>query len=133
MLSEAEVLIAPGAHPHPVIPTTPRRGEESTHTHHTRRAAPLEHVIPLSRYFTKMIRMVSVKAMYDGKELRLLEKVEVTTPQEVIVIFPDAALMEGTAIGGDEIAGMIQAGSAFSFLSDDAEDIYSDEDLKVRY
>ncbi len=74
--------------------------------------------------------MLSIKAMYDGKEIKLLEKVEMTKPGKVIVTFLD---YEDPDINNDGILYVAEKGGAFDFLNDPAEDIYSDKDLKVRY
>lgn len=74
--------------------------------------------------------MLSVKAMYDGKVVKLLEKVEKAKPGKVIVTFLDE---EDTDIKNDEILYVAEKGGAFDFLNDPAEDIYSDKDLKVKY
>ena len=71
--------------------------------------------------------MVSVYAIYDGKTLRLLDNVRVDTPKKVIITFLDDDL-EGFAM--NHIA---QVGGAFDFLELEEEDVYTDEDLKVKY
>ena len=78
--------------------------------------------------------MVSVRALYDGHHLKLLEIVDVKTPQEVIVLFLnlDAASPQDD-IQSAEIAYMVQDSGGLDFLHDGAEDIYTDEDLKKRY
>jgi hypothetical protein len=78
--------------------------------------------------------MLSVRAIYDGKEFRLREKLNIKTPKEVIITFLEP-------IGNDEIEDpgsleihrMVQEGGALDFLNDEREDIYSDDDLKVKY
>lgn len=77
--------------------------------------------------------MRSVKAIYDGQTLQLLEAVEVTTPQEVIIVFLQDGKMTDEDIHASEIQALIQNSTAFDFLNNDAEDIYTDADLKVRY
>jgi hypothetical protein len=74
--------------------------------------------------------MLSVKAIYDGKNIKLLEKVELNKPAKVIVTFLDD---EGADISNDEILYVAEKGGAFDFLNDPDEDIYSDKDLKVKY
>ena len=74
--------------------------------------------------------MLSVKAIYDGKNIKLLEKVEERKPGKVIVTFLDE---EDSEINNDEILYVAEKGGAFDFLSDPAEDIYTDKDLKVKY
>jgi hypothetical protein len=74
--------------------------------------------------------MLSVRAIYDGKNLRLLENVEVKIPKEVIVTFLDPRDDDPSS---GEIQQMVQEGGALDFLNDEREDIYSDNDLKVKY
>lgn len=78
--------------------------------------------------------MVSVRALYDGHHLNLLEKVDIKTPQEVIVIFLN---LDATSLADDiqssEIANMVQDSGGLDFLYDSGEDIYTDQDLKIRY
>ena len=74
--------------------------------------------------------MLSVKAIYDGKELRFMEKVKVDTPHEVIVTFLDEPEEDITSSAIQQIA---MEGGAFTFLDNPDEDIYSDKDLKVKY
>ena len=77
--------------------------------------------------------MLSVRATYDGKKLKLREKVNVKIPKEVIVTFldpVDETIEEPTAT---EIHKMVQEGGALDFLFDEREDIYTDDDLKVKY
>ena len=80
--------------------------------------------------------MLSVKAIYDGKNLKLLEPVDVQTPQEVIITFlhdnPDVSVPDADIHGAD-IQRLIEHNRAFAFLSDEEEDIYTDADLKVKY
>ncbi len=77
--------------------------------------------------------MRSVKAIYDGQTLKLLEDVEVTTPQEVIVVFLHDERTTDEDIQASEIQELIQHSAAFDFLHKEEEDIYTDADLKVRY
>lgn len=74
--------------------------------------------------------MLSVKAIYDGKNIKLLEKVEVRKPGKVIVTFLDE---EDSDINNNEILYVAEKSGAFDFLNDPEEDIYSDKDLKVKY
>ena len=71
--------------------------------------------------------MVSVHAIYDGKTLKLLDNVAVDTPKKVIITFLDDDL-EGFAMNY-----IAQAGGAFDFLEAEEKDVYTDEDLKVKY
>ncbi|MBK9330965.1 MAG: hypothetical protein IPM96_00845 [Ignavibacteria bacterium] len=74
--------------------------------------------------------MLSVKAIFDGKEIKLLEKIASKKPGKVIVTFPDE---DDPVIKNYEILYVAEKGGSFDFLNDPAEDIYSDKDLKVKY
>ncbi|HLP45390.1 MAG TPA: hypothetical protein VK186_01000 [Candidatus Deferrimicrobium sp.] len=74
--------------------------------------------------------MLSVRAIYDGHELKLREKVNVNGPKEVIITFLDPL---DDDIQSNEIHEMIKEGVALDFLNDEREDIYSDGDLKVKF
>lgn len=84
-------------------------------------------------YPSKKSNMLSVRAIYDGRELKLLEAVEVKSPQSVIVVFLDSEDWTEEEIKGQEIGQMALDSGALSFLYDDAEEVYSDSDLKVKY
>ena len=74
--------------------------------------------------------MISVKALFDGKKIKLLEEINIMEPQEVIVTFL------GTDKDGllhQEIYKIAEIGGSFDFLNAPEEDIYSDNDLKVKY
>jgi hypothetical protein len=79
--------------------------------------------------------MLSVRATYDGKELILRKKLHIKKPKEVIITFLDP--ITESALEDDpntaEVHKMIQEGGALDFLNDEKEDIYSDDDLKVKY
>jgi hypothetical protein len=78
--------------------------------------------------------MLSVRATYDGKEIKLREKVNVKTPKEVIITFLETIdETSETELTSNEIHKMVQEGGALDFLYDEREDIYSDDDLKVKY
>ena len=82
--------------------------------------------------------MLSVKAIYDGNTLQLLEPIEIKTAQEVIVTFlhdvPGAIVpLPITEIDRSAIRQLIQHSTAFDFLKVDEEDVYTDADLKVKY
>jgi hypothetical protein len=79
--------------------------------------------------------MISVRATYDGKNIQLLEKISIKTPKEVIITFldPIGIDMKEDDPTTAEIHKMAQEGGALDFLNDEREDIYSDDDLKVKY
>lgn len=80
--------------------------------------------------------MLSVKAIYDGKNLKLLEPVDVQSPQEVIVTFlrdiPNASI-PSDGVQGTNIQHLVEQSQAFAFMADEEEDVYTDADLKVKY
>lgn len=89
--------------------------------------------------------MLSIRAIYDGKSIHFLEKVDYTEPQEVIITFLKSTYKKVPVndtktmslieydIKTSDIHSMIQNGGSFDFLENDEENIYSDNDLKIRY
>ena len=79
--------------------------------------------------------MLSIKAKYDGKSLQFEEDVIIETPQDVIVLFLNLEenKTKEQAISGKEIAGLMSKSPSFDFLHAEEEDIYSDNDLKIKY
>ena len=74
--------------------------------------------------------MLSIKATYDGRELRFSEKLNINSPHEVIVTFLDEPEEDITSLAVQQMAML---GKSFNFLNDPNEDIYSNDDLKVKY
>ena len=74
--------------------------------------------------------MLSVKAVYDGKELKFTDKIRIDTPHNVIVTFLDEP---GDDLTSAVIQQIAMEGGALTFLENPEEDIYSDKDLKVKY
>ena len=74
--------------------------------------------------------MFSVKAVYDGKELRFRDKIKIDSPHEVIVTFLDEP---SDTLTSEVVHQIAMEGGAFTFLEAPGEDIYSDDDLKVKY
>lgn len=74
--------------------------------------------------------MLSVQGIYDGKTLKIFEEISITSPKKVIVTFLDHPSEDITT---DDLMLLAQEGSAFDFLNDEEEDIYSDNDLKIKY
>ena len=74
--------------------------------------------------------MISVKALFDGKKIKLLEKINIMEPQEVIVTFLGTDKDE---LLHQEIYKIAETSGSFDFLNATEEDIYSDNDLKVKY
>lgn len=74
--------------------------------------------------------MLSVRAIFDGQTLKLLEEVPLHGPQQVIVTFLETAETEFSA---SELHQLAQHGGGLSFLHDEAEDVYTDADLKEKF
>ena len=74
--------------------------------------------------------MLSIKGTYDGKKLRIFDKIRINSPKRVIITFLEDPDEDITT---DELHLIAQQGGAFDFLDDEREDIYTDEDLKVKY
>ncbi len=74
--------------------------------------------------------MIAVRGLFDGKNIKLLEKVDVKEPQEVIITFlgtiEDKVLYRG-------IYKLAETSGSFEFLNAPEEDVYSNDDLKVKY
>ena len=80
--------------------------------------------------------MHSVRAIYDGQNLKLLKQVDIKKPQQVIVIFldyPDNGDEEEVPLLAQDFSALFAENPAFDFLTDEEEAIYSDSDLKVKY
>jgi len=54
--------------------------------------------------------MLSVRAIYDGQELKLMEKVSIRKPRQVIITFLDTLESDPPA---EEMHKMLQEGGAF--------------------
>ena len=74
--------------------------------------------------------MLSVKAMYDGKNIKLLEEVDFKEPQKVIVTFLDTEQIDDLS---HDLYKVAEENKSFNFLKEPEEDIYTDADLKIRY
>jgi len=74
--------------------------------------------------------MIAVKGLFDGKRIRLLESVDIKEPQEVIVTFLGTSKDDSLY---REIYNLVESGGAFDFLNAPEEDVYCDDDLKVKY
>lgn len=73
--------------------------------------------------------MLSVPAIYDGQNLTLLEKVDVKKPRRVIVTF----LPDSDELDSQELHALAQQGGGLDFLEDEAEDVYTDAHLKIKF
>jgi hypothetical protein len=74
--------------------------------------------------------MLSIEGTYDGKQLKLAEKIKIRSPKKVIVTFLDAVEDD---LSSDELHLLAQKGGAFDFLNNEQEDVYTDKNLKVVY
>jgi len=77
----------------------------------------------------KANNMISIRGVYDGKHLRLSDKIDIRSPKQVIVTFLDEVEDEFSA---HEMSMIAQSSRALDFLENEEED-YSDKDLKVIY
>ena len=90
--------------------------------------------------------MLSVKAIYDGDKIHFFENVNFKEPREVIITFLNKSNFDlkklkiaqrnevfVNDISSNEIHYLLQEGKAFDFLNNKEEDIYSDNDLKIKY
>jgi hypothetical protein len=75
------------------------------------------------------ISMLSVPAIFDGQHLTLLEKVEIKKPQRVIITF----LPDSEELDSQELHALAQQGGGLNFLDNEAEDVYTDAHLKVKF
>lgn len=77
--------------------------------------------------------MISVKAIYTGNSIHFLGsenlKFKSKRPQLVIVTFIDEIETELDHI---DLKQLLLAGSSFEFLNSEDEDIYTDNDLKIK-
>ena len=77
--------------------------------------------------------MLAIKGLFDGMGVKLLEKTNIRKPQKVIIIFPEIGDTSDNEITHKGLYKIAEMGDAFDFLNDPEEDIYSDDDLKVKY
>ncbi len=74
--------------------------------------------------------MQPIPAHFDGKKIVLEQKIALQKNARLLVIVVNG---EYDDVPASEIAKLAEVGGAFDFLADPDEDIYSDDDLKVRY
>lgn len=74
--------------------------------------------------------MISVQGIFDGKKLKLLERVRIHSPKKVIITFIDSIEDDITS---EALHLLADKSGSFDFLKSKSEDIYSDKDLKVKY
>ncbi len=78
--------------------------------------------------------MLSVRATYDGQILTLPKGLEIKRPHQVIVVFLDyPSAEEEEPLTAKSLQVLLAENPAFDFLASEEEDIYSEEDLKVKY
>jgi hypothetical protein len=77
--------------------------------------------------------MISIRAKYDGKRILFSEKIEITKEEEVIVVFLNRDQRHVEDVSGTEIQSILANSGSLSFLQSENEDVYSDQDLKVKY
>jgi len=77
--------------------------------------------------------MLSLKAKFDGKHLRFSQKVELQQEEEVIIIFLNRDHLQEPDFTGEQIQQLLSDSGSLAFLTNDAENVYSDKDLKVKY
>ncbi len=92
--------------------------------------------------------MISLRAIYEGNSIHFFDTItiEKNKPQFVIVTFVDnietdlskyqikkSVNTDEVDISNHEIQQMLSKSKSFDFLLSEEEDIYSDNDLKVKY
>ncbi len=70
--------------------------------------------------------MLSIQGTYDGKELKVFDRIRVKSPKKVIITFLENPTEDFIS---DELHLIAQEGGAFDFLNNEEEDIYTDNDL----
>ena len=74
--------------------------------------------------------MLSVRGIYDGKNIKLLENINIPGPKDVIITFIEDDMQD---INAKDIYVLAEKSGAFDFLKEHEEDIYTDNDLKEKY
>jgi len=74
--------------------------------------------------------MLSIQGTYDGKVLRFSKKIKIDSPKKVIITFLEDLDEDITT---EDVHFIVQNGGALDFLNNEEEDIYSDNDLKIKY
>ncbi len=76
----------------------------------------------------------SVRGIFDGKYIRLLEPLSLPENAQVIITVLDEPPVEvEDDLPASELLRLSVESGALDFLNDPAEDIYTDADLKVMY
>jgi len=74
--------------------------------------------------------MQPIPAYFDGKRIILEKKIKLRKNARLLVTLVEE---ETDDLPASELAKLADKAGAFDFLNDPEEDIYTDEDLKVRY
>ncbi len=74
--------------------------------------------------------MLSIRALYDGKKFTLIDKIDINAPQKVIITFLEENYDD---VSTDELAQLAAGSKSFDFLKNKMENIYTDDDLKIKY
>ena len=92
--------------------------------------------------------MLSVRAIYEGNTIHFFDQftIENNKPQFIIVTFvdkietdiskyvlKDSVTTDEIDISNTEIQQLLTKSKSFDFLNSKEEDIYSDDDLKIKY
>ena len=74
--------------------------------------------------------MQSIHAIYEGETVKFLEKINIKNPHNVIVTFLEEEIQENL---NKVVYKLADAGKSFDFLKEPEEDIYTDNDLKIKF
>jgi len=92
--------------------------------------------------------MLSVRGIFEGNNIHFFDNLDVenNNPQFVIITFVDkietdiskylikySVKTDELDLSNDEIQQMLTNGKSFDFLNAMEEEVYSDEDLKIKY
>jgi len=77
--------------------------------------------------------MLAVKGLYDGENIKLIDRINLSYSQSIIIVFPEVTEALEDTIIQKNIYALAETGGSFDYLNDPAEDIYSEKDLKARY
>ena len=74
--------------------------------------------------------MLSIQGTYDAKRLIIFDSIQIKSPKKVIITFLEDPIEDFTK---EELHLIAQEGGAFDFLDSEEENIYTDNDLMVKY
>jgi hypothetical protein len=72
---------------------------------------------------------LSIQGTYDGNVLKIPDDVQIKSPKKVIITFLEDS---GEDLTTSDLHLIVQQGGAFHFLENEEEDIYTDDDLKIK-